>query len=300
MAGTQNSGSTLLDTILGNAPGVWSLGEVGGFHRYTSEPSCDCGEPPASCAPCRAVLASLDKSGDVETLDRLGPLPLKERRAHWAVAGSRARAEYARVADIAFAAVAAETGSSVLVDSSKNVARAAALVHDSRYDVRVLHLVRDGRGYLASRRRRAPMTGRRYVAPVVMAGWLSKNLFISAVLRRQIPTGHYLLCRYEDFVSDPVGELRRIGAFAGVDTTGLAASAMSEGLERHHLFEPRRRANYHVVRIDTERLPGQRLPVMRNLVYWLGGGFISARWGYDRRQSYLDHVAGHRTATVGD
>src|SRR3712207_7011083 len=47
-----------------------------------------------------------------------------------------------------------------LIDSSKNVARAAALIHDSRHEVRVIHLVRDGSGYVESRRRRAQTGGR--------------------------------------------------------------------------------------------------------------------------------------------
>jgi hypothetical protein len=287
LAGSRNCGSTLLDAILGNTPGAYSLGEFGGFHRYASSVGCDCGETPASCSACAAVVKALDAGGDLVRLRRLGPMPLNERRAHWTVLATPARAEYARVADAMFDAVAAATGAEVLIDSSKNVSRAAALVHESRHDVRVLHLVRDGRGYVESRRRRAEVTGARHRPGLALGGWAAKNLLISAALRPGLGPGRYLLCRYEDVVQDLAGQLRRIGAFAGLDTTGLAEAATGQGLDRHHLFEPPRRVDYRRVRLDPARLESQRLAPERRDRYWALGGFVSALWGYDRGQSYL-------------
>lgn len=286
LAGAQHCGSTMLDAILGNAPSARSLGEVGGFHRYRTETECDCGEPPAGCQPCRAAVDALTGRGELETFHRLSPRPLKERRALWTLVGSRERAEYAQVAATILRAAAAATGASVLIDSSKNASRAAALVHDSGLDVRVVHVVRDGRGYLRSKERRAE--GRRPPLPIALAPWLVKNLLIAVLLRARLPAGQYLRCRYEDLSLDPDGELRRIGAFAGLDTTGLADAVIATGLPRRHLFEPRRRVDYRVVQLDPTRLAGQRESTGRNLRFWVSGGFISAMWGYDRRQRYLD------------
>ncbi|CAN5200336.1 hypothetical protein BH18ACT4_BH18ACT4_00980 [soil metagenome] len=290
IAGAQHCGSTLLDAILCNAPGARSLGEVGGVHRYQSADSCDCRQPPGSCAPCGAAISALAESGALATFHQLSPLPLKERRAYWTVTGAGGRAEYARVADILFDAVARETRCRVLVDSSKNISRAAALIHDSRHDVRVVHLIRDGRGYLRSRRRRASGDRRSYPLPVAIAPWLAKNLLLSAVLRRATTPDRYLLCRYENLADDPARELARIGAFAGLDTTALAAEATAEGLVRRHLFEPRRRVDYRQVRLDRSRLRSQRESPRQSLWYWLSGGFVSGLWGYDRRQRYLDRL----------
>lgn len=291
LAGAQHCGSTMLDAILGNAPGARSLGEVGGFHRYRDATECDCGEPPASCSPCAAATSALTSRGELAALHRLSPLPLKERRAQWTLVGSRGRAAYARVAVTVFAAVARATDSTVLVDSSKNASRAAALVHDSGLDVRVIHIVRDGRGYLRSKQRRAD--GRRLPpAPIALAPWMIKNLLIGVLLRARLPSDRYLLCRYEDLARDPDVELRRIGAFTGLDTSQLAGAAIGDGLPRRHLFEPRRRVDYKRVRLDPSRLSGQRESEARNLGYWLSGGFVSALWGYDRRQRYLDGSAG--------
>ncbi len=286
LAGSRNCGSTLLDAILGQAPRARSLGEAGGFHRYASARACDCGEAPASCAPCRSVLKALDADGDLGTLQRVGPQPLKERRLYWLLAGGRGRAEYARVADQVFDAAAAATGSDVLIDSSKNVGRAAALVYDSRHDVRIVHLVRDGRGYLHSRRRRADATGARHSPGPALAGWAAKNLAVSALGARLGPH-RYLLVRYEDLLRDPAGALGRIGDFVGLETTGLAALVTGTGVQRRHLFEPARRADYRTVTLDPARLESQRLSPADNARFWARGGVVSALWGYDRTQSYL-------------
>lgn len=299
IVGSQNCGSTLLDAVLGNAPGVRSLGEAGGFYRYEAGRPCDCRRPKESCGPCRSTMAALAEEDDLDSFRRLATVPLRERRLHWLYLATRPRGEYARVADRVLATVADQSRRSILVDSSKNISRAASLVHDSGADVYVLHLVRDGRGQLRSRRfraeaeRRSPPPDRapvRYRAPLIMATWLAKNLLISHLLRRRVPDDRFLMCRYEDLVTDPARELGRIGAFVGIDTAGLAQAWLGPGVARHHLFEPLRRADYRSVRLDRSRLQAQRTPSAENLRYWLCGGFLSSQWGYDHRQSYLDHV----------
>jgi hypothetical protein len=286
IAGARNCGSTLLDAILGNAPGAQSLGEVGGFHRYGPAEACACRLPAASCRLCGAAAAALHAAGPDFPLVLLQPL--KERRFHWMLIPTRARHRYAELADVIFRSVLSTTGCSVLIDSSKNATRAAALAHDSELEVRVIHLVRDGRGYLRSRRSRAAVDGTRYLGPVEMAGWLAKNLLIGTVLRRTLPRGAYLRCRYEDLLTDLDAELRRIGSFTGVDVSGLAEAATTPpGVPRSHLYEPVRRTDYRRVVLDPKRLASQRETPGRNLRFWVLGGFLSRLWGYDRPQSYL-------------
>ncbi|MBA3464121.1 MAG: sulfotransferase [Deltaproteobacteria bacterium] len=297
IAGARNCGSTLLDAILGNAPGAHSLGEVAGFHRYGPTLPCACQRSPSDCAPCVGVVRSVEDAGTWPAFQRLSRWPLKERSLHWMVVGTNARRRYAQVADLVFASVAATTGCRVLIDSSKNATRAAALTRDSRHDVRVVHLVRDGRGYLRSRRTRAAADGKRHIAAVAMMGWLTKNVLIGSVLGSRLDADHYLVCRYEDLMSSPGPTLERICAFAGLDSAGLLeATTTGDGVQRGHVFEPRRKVDYRWVRLDPSRLKSQRETTSRNLVFWTLGGFASQRWGYDRKQSYLD---GARTDAAG-
>jgi len=286
IAGAKNCGSTLLDAILGNAPNARSLGEVGGFHRYRAGAACACQQAP--CSACPLVVSGLAEAGVASQFKAVSEAPLKEKRAHWIVAGTRARRRYAHVADTLFESAAAATGRTVLIDSSKNATRAAALSFDSRFDVRVIHVVRDGRGYLRSRRSRAAVDGKRHVAAISMVSWLSKNFLIGNLLAPRLGEGKFLSCRYEDLIGDPGPTLDRICAFAGLDSTGLLERATTgDGVPRLHLFEPARRTDYRMVRLDPSRLRTQRESRVRNTVFWALGGFLSSRWGYDREQSYL-------------
>jgi hypothetical protein len=291
IAGTKNCGSTMLDAVLGQATGARSLGEIGGFARALSGVACDCGLPSPSCGPCHAILTGIDQDGELPGLLRLLGRPLKERTIHWTVVGTPSRNRYARLSDRMFSLAAEATNSWLLIDSSKNIARAAALALDGSHDVRVIHLVRDGRGYLTSRRRRAEIDGRRDRPVAALAGWVVKNLAITVLLRPRLGKARYLLCRYEDLVADPKAELRRIGAFLDVNLQGVAERAEDEGVARLHTFEPRRRMDYGLVRIHRERLASQAWSARRNLMSWWCGGFVSALWRYDRAQTYLARPA---------
>ncbi|MGH8903681.1 MAG: sulfotransferase [Egibacteraceae bacterium] len=289
ITGAKHCGSTMLDALIGQAEGAHSLGEFGGFARFAQGGPCDCGLAAASSEVCRAVVAGLEQSG-MTGLPDLYDLPRKERRIHWTLIGTPARRRYARVSDQMFSLVAEATSSRLLVDSSKNVSRAAALALGSEHDVRVLHLVRDGRGFLASCRRRAALDGGCYRPVPAFVSWLAKNLAITVLLRPRLAAGQYLLCRYEDLLTDPERTLRRVGGFLGVDLEGVSAHALTEGVRRAHLFEPPRRVDYRLVRLDPGRLASQRWPQSRNLAYWCCGGFASALWHYDRAQSYFDRL----------
>jgi hypothetical protein len=284
----QNSGSTLLDAVLGAAPGARSLGEAAGFHRYGDAGPCDCGRPAATCGPCAAVVDTIDRAGGLDRYRAVARLPMRGRCLHWAVVPTRTRRAYARAADAMFEAVAATTGATVLVDSSKNVGRAAALLADSRHDVRIVHLVRDPRGYIQSRQRRADAVGREPAA-VTFLKWLGKNALISALVGLRA-RGRAMRCRYEDLLADPAATIAAVADLAGLDATGLAEAATGEGVERLHLYEPARRLDYRRVTLEAGRLEGQRVDGRAGARFWWTGGFTSALWGYDRHQSYLRAV----------
>jgi hypothetical protein len=257
IAGVQHCGSTMLDVILGNAPGARSLGEAAGFVRAWQGGPCDCGRPGPSCETCQAVVTAWPSGADAErALLRTLEMPLGGRCLHWTLLSTASRARYARAADAMFDAVAAESSAVQLIDSSKNVGRAAALLAASRHEIRLVHLVRDPRRYLESRARRA--TTRRERRPVLLTKWLGKNLLIAVLLRLRAGRKRYLLVRYEDLVTNPHAVLDRIGTFAGLEVEGLADRALTSGLPRQHLFEPARQVDYSSVRLDPSRAGAPR------------------------------------------
>ena len=287
IVGAKNCGSTMLEALIGQAPGVRTLGELGGFARYTCGGSCECGAGAGSCVPCRAIIEALQAENELGLLQNIYQRPLGERGLHWTLVPTRGRRSYAALSDRMLASVSAATGCHVLVDSSKNIGRAAALAFDGTNDTKVIHLVRDGRGFLASRKKRAEKDGSAYRPAAALAEWAGKNLAISLLLRPRLGAGRYLLCRYEELLSDPRAELNRIGSFLGVDLSGVAERALTTGVSRQHLYEPPRRYSYGTVTLDPSRLESQRWPASRNRLYWILGGCVSAIWRYDRTQSYL-------------
>jgi hypothetical protein len=121
------------------------------------------------------------------------------------------------------------SGRRVVIDTSKDGTRALAylLGHPTDVDVRFLHLIRDGRGVVSSRRNRemrttpggtaGPTATLRYSAL-----WVGANLLFTLCFWGR--KGHYLRVRYEDFVADPDQTLARIGKFIDLDLGSMGAA----------------------------------------------------------------------------
>jgi hypothetical protein len=101
IVGARNCGSTLLDAILGNAPGACGLGEAAGFYRYRAGTTCACGASPAGCRLCHAVEEGVTRVMPFSDFDRVSRMPLKERRAHWMLKRTGRRAAYVDAAPAA-------------------------------------------------------------------------------------------------------------------------------------------------------------------------------------------------------
>src|SRR5215212_5821501 len=184
ITGLGRSGSTILDIVLGNHPCVESVGEVGNLIRTgwisreslraidqdrVRVPICTCGKrldvpyvetPEEACPFWSAVRREWVARADAHAIEsyprlqndfepkRRWPRLLYERRRP-----SAAFRSYAGLTRAFFEAVRAVSGKDFVVDSSKSVERAFALWMVPGIDLHVVHLVRDGRGVAASRRK---------------------------------------------------------------------------------------------------------------------------------------------------
>ncbi len=272
----QNSGSTVLDALIGSAPACRGLGEVAGFGRIADGQPCDCGRADPWCEPCTDAVAAIElASGSSAWAQQLSAV-MGGGRLWWTVLPTAGRRRYAQLSAVAMCSAARATGSSVVVDSSKNVARAAALLTSRELDVWIVHLVRDPRGYLASRARRAGRHDRAERRPTLLTHWLLKNILAATVIRVRA-RGRYLRVHWEDLLENPAPELARLGDALGLDLRGAAEQAMGPGLSRAHLYEPRREVDYSVIRLDRDRGSAER-----DATAWRHGGFVGAVFGYRR------------------
>jgi Sulfotransferase family len=242
IAGWGRSGSTLLDRMLGQLPGVVSVGEVRElwFRGGLENRRCGCGEPFADCPfwseVGRRVGGFWNQEGfawmaeEGRALDRIWGLarrssPSWKRRA--TDYATRLRPVYAAIADVA--------GASVVVDSSKlpNYAPLVGAMPD--VDVRVVHLVRDSRGVVHSWRKRVERpdltsqarcgdTMEQYGVAGASARYVGYNGLVPLLTKRAVRV------RYEDLVRDPRRWLAVVAGAAGIDLTDGALDWLGDGV----------------------------------------------------------------------
>jgi len=230
--GWGRSGSTFLDSLLGAAPGVATLGEVMYFaHRGLFEARlCGCGATIPECPVWSAVAAELEPDlqrlggavGVEHLRDRvcapsavLGQFLARDRP--YARPGDDER-RYARFHQRFYQAASEHLGERVLIDSSKHPAHAAAIASVCDLPCRFVHLVREPRAVAHSLRKRKDMrdgSGLEQTRRTILRAALSWVVF-NRICRRMVAADpHGISLRYEDLCAQPEASLRRI--LASVD-----------------------------------------------------------------------------------
>jgi hypothetical protein len=106
-------------------------------------------------------------------------------------------------------AARAATGVRMIIDASKMPRKAAHLYVAAPERVRIVHLTRDGRGVVASRKRYMPV---KHAAK----RWSHYHRLSLRLLDRWVPENHRLRVSYEEFASAPERCLREIFAWVGM------------------------------------------------------------------------------------
>ena len=319
--GAGRSGSTILDIVLGNHPNVESTGEltnlvrngwIGGKslmgieHKRLRVPICACGrrtdipELDANANACpfwsnvrREWVERVDSRDDIESyptlqsdFERLRRLPrlLLERRRP----SPRFRS-YARLTRALYEAISAASGKRVVVDSSKTPVRAFALSIVPGIDLRVIHNVRDVRGYMASRRK----TLRKNLQAGIMwdheghpvwksaVQWVYIN-FLSEWVCIQLGPGKALRLRHEDLYGDFRDVLDRIASLIEVDLTSVSDTASSgKTLQVGHSIGGNRTKKSEVLTLRPDDQEWRdTLSTREQRLTWALIGWLMRRYGY--------------------
>lgn len=237
ITGTGHSGSTLLATLLAQNPNVSSCGELNQFPKALAgvPHECSCGRLVTDCEFWRVVAKAWNEilpdlhhnrhAQQVRLLQREATVQLKKHGRLNKNLSANAE-QFVQALDALFLSLGSITGVDTLVDSSKNVGRAALLAARSSHDVKIIHLIRDPRGVAWSHRKeriKKPGTGEgsREGRSVVntMQRWKRDNALALNLVRRYQSTA--LTLRYEDLVLDSDVVLKRISALSGIDFGGV-------------------------------------------------------------------------------
>jgi hypothetical protein len=237
VVGKGRSGSTLLDMLLGQVPGVFSTGEL----RYLWEWGflggylCGCGESVPDCPVWSEVERRLvtrvpearDRRWAAVTIDRA----LRWPRVPMTLVAARRGSlpgwleDFGRLYAALYAAIGDVAGAGAIIDSSKWPAHPAALGLVAGVRPAALHLVRDPRGvatsYLAGKETGTTQPAMpRFGAAHSSLSWLARNGTVEMLraLRAQAPS---LRLRYEDLVDDPASALGAALGMVGITEPDL-------------------------------------------------------------------------------
>jgi hypothetical protein len=222
LGGFGRSGSTLVERMLGAAPGWFNVGELVDLARSVArfDELCGCGLPFRTCPVWTHVGERAFGGWSEQVLDRLTGLQRaagRQRHLPGLLTSQRPpsdaltglRATYTRI----YQAVAEVTGNNVVVDASKGPALGASLAGAPDIDLRMLHLVRDPRAVAWSWTRHVERphathgNEQMWRIPVhrAAAQWTALQLEMEAIAR--FGGVAFARLRYEDFVADPLASL---------------------------------------------------------------------------------------------
>jgi hypothetical protein len=299
MPGSPYTGSTLLGMLLGNHPACASIGAATGLTARVdlSTYLCSCGAKFTDCEFwSRIARRTIELEHPVTIFEKgfwnthvrvsnrrslnglvvssLGNASLTAARD--AVLGTvgpvARRVAEARLTSWSLArAVLEVTGKSVFVDTARDHQRPRHLAGMPRLDVKVIHLVRDPRGNVASIMKHTGVGVRKAARQ-----WRHYNVEADRIKGRFGPDS-WLLLRYEDLCNDPQGTLDRVSGFIGVEPAPIAA--LLEPSERHVIGNSMRLKALEEIREDLswqEKLRSRDLRTIARVA-----GTTSHRMGYE-------------------
>jgi Sulfotransferase family len=224
--GDGRSGSTIASIVLGNHPSISSNGELHKWALFKGYPKWD-NKKEEDHRFWEAVRAYYLKRGfpsdfaylegvqdKVEEYIRFPELLLHRTPPE------TLSTYYAYVLGLV-EAIEAVSDKEIVVDETKRPGRGYALLRCQDIDMRIIHIVRDPRGVLWSSKKRD--VEHPYKSPLTAAMHYSIKNLMCLIVQRLAPSGTVLRVRYEDLVTRPEVELRRIGGFLGLSMEPILA-----------------------------------------------------------------------------
>ncbi len=225
--GAGRSGSTILGVTLGNCAGVFNAGELDAWLVRSGAPQLNDSERLRFWGSVRDEVEGASEIFGNEAQRSLERSLALLRPHRWRTR-RRLRARYRRVAENLYLAVARASGEGCIVDTSHYPLRARELQTLQGIDLYIVYLVRDPQSVVGSFNRKDVAQYSKSTLTTNVYLWLT-NLLAVHVFRRH-RADRRLLLRYEHFIADPQGTLRRVLELVGSDAATPELSSLSTGL----------------------------------------------------------------------
>ena len=300
ISGVGHCGSTVMAITLSNHPRIEYVGELHKVPRSGWTPNetrrCSCGQRVDQCDYWRQVYDRWTEHVGKDCLRDYVALQKRFERSRGAMLRllyqkkfrTNAFIEYSHMTSALYRSLSEVSGAEIIADSSKNPVRAYAISLTNQIDLRVIHLIRDGRGMVWSYKKpriqnieagiptgRPPRSAWRSAFY-----WLRRNLETEWVLGK-IGEERVKRVIYEDFVENPETQLQRLSELVGKDLTGLAELMANGSLraEGHMGSGNHVRMNKSIV-IRHDAAWRQGLSERDRKKFWLVAGRLAKRYGY--------------------
>jgi hypothetical protein len=290
IAGYGHSGSTLLNILLGQLPEVMGAGELFRLAgaAWPRQEFCSCGQSLPECRIWRAIVGRWSEHAGDDAVARYHVLQRACER--WLLPARRGALwrDYVGHTLGLLTAIREVTGCAVIVDSSKVPGRARALARIPGLDLRLVHLVRDGRAVAWSMRRRLerdPRAGvqalkreRSVLRTALM--WTGTNLVVEHA-SQALGTRRAIRITYEELVGDPGAALGRLGPLLETDLSPITAQlAAGEPLAAGHVMAGNRLRMHGTLRLRPDHEWQRRLPANQQRLVERLCRPILQRYGY--------------------
>ena len=225
IAGYGRSGSTLLERILSSNDQLFGLGEVKFLFNslLNNESYCSCGEKVSDCDYWYKIIEEMDLK-NINYLHELEDLRRKNEYLHSIVFNNEE--EYNEILNNLYQNIIKHTPSETkyVIDSSKTSRDSffRPFLLSKNFNVKVIHLVRDGRGCMWSNIKGSNRKMEKGLDPKLKfpslrtsISWSLANL--SPHIFQYKHNNNYIRIKYEDFVKNPENSLNRIAKYIDID-----------------------------------------------------------------------------------
>jgi hypothetical protein len=225
--GGGHSGSTVLSLILGTAPQVFNAGELKLYNQhYTYEwdkehSHCMCGETAIECPFWKRVA---ELSPDLEIFYDPGVKGYLRQFAKLLFPSKNLSAEddYVLIKNTLLSASEIQPSVKFILDISKSLPRLMHLRSHPELELHPIFLVRDGRGYLNSyRKRHGDRGGLRWIVQ-----WIAINL--STLITLYLNKERFLKISYNNLCRSPEQTIDKINQFFGIEIPQEYLQAINE------------------------------------------------------------------------
>lgn len=227
ITGYGRSGTTLLDRILGQIKGFFSIGELGHIWKrsFGENQLCGCGKPFRECEFWKAVVEEAFGGFDKIDVDKVYALKHSVERIRYipklmfpSLRSSKYQkhlSEYIELLNRLYNSIRNVSGSTYIIDSTKDTPYGFVLATIPNIEINVVHLVRDSRGVAYSwqkKKRRPEIYWKEEYMPRYSPLKSAREWTLSNILAHWLraKAKRYIFIRYEDFVTYPKESLKVI------------------------------------------------------------------------------------------